>query len=122
MNSTARIGIGTALVLGLASSVIVIGNHEAGQTDTPLAQACIGLPANHQLESALFNARAQSTGGFDAICDAVEESLVPGTGSAPSKSESENIDAAGADLERKHRRGLRRTGNLGPTRGELTSR
>ena len=85
LNSTARIGIGTALVLGLASSVIVIGNHQAGQTDTPLAQACIGLPTNHQLESALFDARAQSTGGFDAICDAVEESLVPGTGSAPSK-------------------------------------
>jgi hypothetical protein len=121
LNSTARIGIGTALVLGLASSGIVIGNHQAGQTDTPLAQACIGLPTNHQLESALFNARAQSTGGFDAICDAVEESLVPGTGSAASK-ESENIDAAGADLEREHRRGLRRTGNLGPTRGDLTSR
>ena len=120
LNSTARIGIGTALVLGLASSVIVIGNHQAGQTDTPLAQACIGLPTNHQLESALFNARAQSTGGFDAICDAVEESLAPGIGNSPSK--SEDIDAAGVDPKREHRRGLRRAGNLGPTRGELTGR
>ena len=85
LNSTARIGIGIALALGLASSVIAIGDDQAGQADTPLAQACAGLPTNHQLESALFDARAQSTGGFDAICDAVEESLVPGTGSAPSK-------------------------------------
>jgi len=122
LNSTARIGIGTALVLGLASTVIIIGNHQAGQTDTLLAQACAGLPTNHQLESALFNARARSTGGFDAICDAVEESLAPGTGSAPSKSESEDIDAAGVDPKREHRHGLRRTGNPGPTRGGLTSR
>lgn len=96
-NSTARIGIAIALVLGLASSVIVIGDDQAGQTDTPLAQACAGLPTNHQLESALFNARAQSTGGFDAICDAVEESLTPGIGTAASKSQSEDTDDAGVD-------------------------
>jgi hypothetical protein len=47
------------------------------------ATASIALEA--RFDYSLSFARAQSTGGFDAICDAVEESLVPGTGSAPSK-------------------------------------
>ena len=85
LNSMASIGTGIALVLGLASSVIVIGDDQPGQTDTLLAQACAGLPTDHQLESALFNARAQSTGGFDAICDAVEESLAPARGELTSR-------------------------------------
>ena len=104
-STTARIAIGIALVIGLAGSAILIGNDRPGDADASLAQACAGLPTDHQLESALFNARAQSTGGFDAICAAAAQPSAPETRAG--LSQSENTDsAAGLDPRREHRRRL----------------
>lgn len=104
-SSTARIGIGIALLIGLAGTAMLISNDHPGDTDAALAQACAGLPTNHQLESALFNARAQSTGGFDAICAAAGQPPAPGMQAG--LSQNENADGAdGLDPKREHRRRL----------------
>jgi hypothetical protein len=109
---TTRVGIGIALGLGITGSVIGISNYNASETDTPLAEACAGLPTNHRLESALFDARAQSIGGFDAICDAVEDSLAPGIGADLRKSENGDVDiASGLDPKLERRSRLRGTAN-----------
>jgi hypothetical protein len=109
----ACIGIGIAVLIGLAGSGdghigdSHIGAGHAPQSDTSLAQACAGQPTDHQLESALFEARAQSIGGFDAICYAVEEPLAPRTG--PALSSNVNVDIDGAEgLDPKRGRQRRR--------------
>jgi hypothetical protein len=105
--SVACVGIGVALVIGLASGVIVSGNGHAQESDAALAQACAGLPTDHRLESALFNARAQSIGGFDAICYGVEEPLAPRTRAALSRNDNVDLDGAGG-LDPKRGRQRRR--------------
>jgi hypothetical protein len=66
-----RVTLGVVLVLSCAVAALVDDARHA-DADGSLVQACAGMPASHQLESALFNARAQSNGGFDPICGAIE--------------------------------------------------
>jgi hypothetical protein len=64
------LGIGVTLMVAVGA--IAIGNDRYDDVDGALAKACAGEATTPQLENALFNARAQSEGGFDAICSPPE--------------------------------------------------
>jgi hypothetical protein len=100
------IGIGIAVLIGVAGCRNGHVRHDhAPQSDASLTQACAGQPADPQLERALFDARAQSLGGFDAICYAVEEPLAPRTQTALSSNVNVGIDGAeGLDPKRARQR------------------
>jgi hypothetical protein len=66
-----KVTLGVVLVLSCAVAALVDDARHA-DADGSLAQACAGMPASHKLERALFNVRAQSNGGFDPICGAIE--------------------------------------------------
>jgi hypothetical protein len=68
IKSAAKAILGIAITMGIAAGAIVIGNDRYVDTDGAFAQACAGKPATPQLENALFNSRARSDGGMDAIC------------------------------------------------------
>jgi hypothetical protein len=52
----------------VAVGAIAIGNDRYDDGDGALAKACTGSAPTHQLDNALFNARARSDSGADPIC------------------------------------------------------
>jgi hypothetical protein len=77
-NSTIKTILGAAVISGLAvlaTGEALFGEDRYGDPDSSLAQACAGLMADDRLERALFNARAQSNGGFDPVCGEFEASV-----------------------------------------------
>jgi hypothetical protein len=67
-NSATRIILGIVVLVGLILSLVMTGDDRYDNTDSSLAQACADVTTFRHLESALFDARAQSTGGEDRIC------------------------------------------------------
>jgi hypothetical protein len=67
-SSTTRLVLGIGLTLLVAVGAIAIGNDRYDDVNAALAKACVGEPTTPQLENALFNARARTDGGFDAMC------------------------------------------------------
>jgi hypothetical protein len=64
------LGIGITLIVAVGA--IAIGDDSYDDVDGALAKACAGAATSHQLENALFNARARSDSGFDPICSPPE--------------------------------------------------
>ena len=78
-NSTIKTILGAAVISGLAvlaTGEALFGEDRYADPDSSLAQACAGLMASDRLQNALFNARAQSNGGFDPVCGEFEASMV----------------------------------------------
>ena len=71
-SSTTRSMLGIGVTLIVAVGAIAIGDDRYDDVDGALAKACAGAATSHQLENALFNARARSDGGFDPICSPPE--------------------------------------------------
>jgi hypothetical protein len=71
-SSTTRSMLGIGVTLIVAVGAIAIGDDRYDDVDGALAKACAGVATSHQLENALFNARARSDGGFDPICSPPE--------------------------------------------------
>jgi hypothetical protein len=67
-SSTTRWFLGIGVTLIVAVGAIAIGNDRYDDVDGAIARACAGAATTHQLENALFNARARTDGGFDPIC------------------------------------------------------
>jgi hypothetical protein len=71
-SSTTGLMLGIGVTLIVAVGAIAIGDDRYDDIDGALARACAGGATSHQLENALFNARARSDGGFDPICSPPE--------------------------------------------------
>jgi hypothetical protein len=73
--SAARILIGLALITGLLGGALWMGHERPGEAEVSLARVCAGMATDNPAEDTLFEVRAQSNGGFDPVCDALEEPL-----------------------------------------------
>jgi hypothetical protein len=75
LRAAARILIGLTLIAGLLGGALWMGHERPGDAEVSLAQVCAGMVTDRKAENALFEVRAQSNGGSDPVCDALEEPL-----------------------------------------------
>ncbi|MGB9330105.1 MAG: hypothetical protein WCB10_04990 [Steroidobacteraceae bacterium] len=64
-----------ALMFSVVTGAVISGGSRPEEADGSLAQACAGTRIDHQLDNALFNVRAQSNGGSDPICEAIQSQV-----------------------------------------------
>ena len=69
----AILGIGLALIL--VAGVLTSGASRPQGPQGSLAQACVGLGADRELQSALSHIRGQSNGGSNPLCEAIASQL-----------------------------------------------
>src|ERR1700733_10475798 len=68
LSSMIRMSLWLGATSIVAVAAIAIGNDCYDDADGALAKACTGSAPTHQLDNALFNARARSDSGADPIC------------------------------------------------------
>jgi hypothetical protein len=64
-----------ALMFSVVTGAITTGGGRSEHADGSLTQACTGMRTDQQLDDVLFNVRAQSNGGSDPICEAIESQV-----------------------------------------------
>ena len=75
--SSFKIGamLGIALVLSLGAATLITGASRPQHPQGSLAQACLGLGTDRELENALSDIRGQSNGGSNPLCEAIASQL-----------------------------------------------
>jgi hypothetical protein len=68
LRSVIRMSLWIGATSIVAIGAIAIGNDRYDEGGGALAKACTGSAPTHQLDNALFNARARSDSGADPIC------------------------------------------------------
>ena len=71
--SSLKIGVvlGIALAFVLVAGALISGASPPQGPQGSLAQACVGLGTDRELENALADIRGQSNGGSDPLCEAI---------------------------------------------------
>ena len=71
--SSFKIGamLGIAVALSLVTGALISGASRPQGPQGSLAQACVGLGTDRELENALADIRGQSNGGSNPLCEAI---------------------------------------------------
>jgi len=67
--------LGIALALSLGTGALITGASPPQGPQGSLAQACVGLGTDRELENALADIRGQSNGGSNPLCEAIASQL-----------------------------------------------
>jgi hypothetical protein len=72
-----KIGVvlGIAVALSLVAGALISGASRPQGPQGSLAQACVGLGTDRELENALSAIRGQSNGGSNPLCEAIASQL-----------------------------------------------
>ena len=75
--STFKIGamLGIALACSLVAGALISGASRPQGHQGSLAQACVGLGTDRELENALADIRGQSNGGSNPLCEQIASQL-----------------------------------------------
>lgn len=69
LNAASRIVLGIVLIASMIATVVVVGTDRYSDSEAMLVKACAGGRTDSRLDYTLFNMRAQSIGGQNAICE-----------------------------------------------------
>ena len=67
--------LGIALACSLVAGALIIGASRPQGPQGSLAQACVGLGTDRELENALSDIRGQSNGGSNPLCEQIASQL-----------------------------------------------